>query len=363
MSKQASYLALPPDLSGPWAFCDTNGQVSSLQSDEQKTALGAVKDLILVLAGENVRRFHLDLGGLKGAELRSAIEFELEERMGGSLSAELICQDRRQPSDVALISNDYSAALSALIDRYNLSPAKVVIDYELLGELENIHVGERYIKGGVEGFVADKDWVSILPNMDDFKPTEPQALFAKFREALSHDNAQLFDLKAGLKLGGGSSFMWTRWAKVAAIAAALIIVPVLLDRSMHARAFERQAAEDRAATRTLYQEATGQTPNDVARDLTRQLKGSQSSAGFIDMSAVLFAAMSDIDGVEVDTMRYDVRQNVLQLSIRYPSFDAGAQLEQAVSTRGGNLTLGGIRERGDNLIGEASFSLTSGGGS
>lgn len=363
MNKQASYLALPPDLLGPWAFCDSLGALSTLHSDEDKAALGDVKDLILILAGENIRRFHLDLGGLKGAELRSAIEFELEERMGGSLSAELICQDRKQPNDVALIAVNYSGALTQLIEQYNLNPAKVVIDYELLGEAQNIHVGERYIKGGVEGFAADKNWVSIMPNMDMFKPTEPQDVFAQFRDALSTDNAQLFDLKAALKLGSGTSFMWTRWAKLAGIAAALIIVPMLFDRSMQARAFERQAADDRAVTRMLYQQATGETPNDVVRALTRQLKGRQSSAGFIDLSAVLFSAMADIERVEIDTLRYDVRQNVLQLSIRYPSFDAGAQLEQAVAARGGRLTLGGIRERGDTLIGEASFSLSPESGS
>ena len=91
MSKSATYLALPPDLSGAWAYTSVEGASAEgaclwAQTDAEKSALSEHGDLTLILAGENVRRYKFDLGGLRGRELRSAIEFELEDHLGRTVS-------------------------------------------------------------------------------------------------------------------------------------------------------------------------------------------------------------------------------------------------------------------------------------
>ena len=362
MSDDVKYIALPPDLTGPWAYFSGKGQVEWARTDDEKSALSG-KDISVILPGENIRRMFLDLPGVRGNELQSAINFEIEDRLGGSVSGETLCQDRKKPGHVAIVSNDYKARLTDYFNRYQLDPARIFIDYEVLGEGQNIAIGERLLKGGLEGYAAASGWQDLLSEPIDFTPLQPQALFSKFEAGLNDDEAALLDLRAGLGVKAAGALDWQPWAKLAAVITAIILGPFMLDKYSEARAWRLQADADKTAMVQLYKQATGETPRDVALAISRQLKTRQTSAGFLEMSGVLFAALSDVEGAEIDTMRYDPRQNLVALSIRYPNFEAGEALEQAVTNRGGRLTVGGIRERGDTLVGEASFVLSSGAGS
>ena len=360
MSKASTYLALPPDLSGPWAYASAGSACKWAKTDSEKFAVSKEGGVILILAGENVRRYQLELDGLRGRELRSAIEFELEDRLGGALSGERVCQDRKHAGDVVVVSDDYAQRLIDLLTHYQITPNCIVADYDLVGEGQNLQVGDRLIKGGPDGFVLNQEWGGLLSDAPDFTTIQPNQLFEAFHNSFAGQDMPCFDIKSGLGLKSGQEFLWQRWAKIAAVMAAVLILPLMLDRFSEARALQQQAKADREVSRDLYHQATGQRPNDVARALSRQLKSGATTAGFLDMSAILFQASSQVENVEIDTIRYDQRQNLLQLTVRYPSFEAGAALEQAVVSAGGQLTVGGIRERGDSLIGEASLSLAGG---
>ena len=360
MSKAVTYIALPPDLSGPWIYAVSSDKCMWAKTDVEKRALSERGDVTLILAGENVRRFQLDLGGLRGRELRSAIEYELEDRLGSALSGERICQDRKHAGDVAIVSDDYASRLAEILTHYHITPTRIVVDYDAVGAGQNLQLGDRFIKGGPDGYVLSEDWGGLMPDAPTFRETHPDQIFTMFEARLSQQDTPCFDLTSGLGLNAGQDFIWKKWAKIAAVFGAVLILPLMFDRFAQARAWQVQAKADREVSRDLYHQATGQRPNDVVLALSRQLKSGSSSAGFLDMSAILFQASAQVENIEIDTMRYDQRQNLLQLSIRYPSFEAGAALEEAVTAAGGQLTVGGIRERGDNLIGEASLSLPGG---
>lgn len=359
MSKDITCLAMPPDLRGPWAYKRSGGPVVWAKTDAEKQALSDISGLVLILAGENIRRFSLDLDGLRGRELHAATEFELEDHMGGSLSDEVICHDRKTSGKVALISAALRDELGEVLNRYQLNPAQIVIDYDLLGDGEAVQIGERLLMsgtGGTSGFAAHKDWGPLLTEAPDFDVLTPDGLFEKFETGLAHDAA--LDLKPGFGFKNTQAVQWQRWAKFAALAAGVIILPFMLDYYAEARAWNTQAAIDARAASELYTQATGETSDDAARSAAQRLRAGQSSAGFLDISAALFTAVEEVEGVEIDSLRFDPRQNMLQLTIRYPNFEAGAALEQAVERRGGQLVVGGIRERADALIGEASLTLT-----
>ena len=362
MSKPVTYAALPPDLTGPWAYMDMSGSGRALEwakTDAQKAALSD-KELTLILPGENIRRVWLDLPGIRGRELQSAIEFDLEDRLGGSLSAEVICTDRKKPGHVAIVSDGYKTQLTETLTQYGLTPESILIDYELIGEGQNFEIGERLLKGGLDGFALGAGWQSLVSEPIDFAPLQPAELFSRFHDGIKSERLDPLDLRNSLGVKSASDFNWQPWAKLAALILAVTALPFMFDKYSEARALGQQAKADRETAQALYQEATGTRSQDPARAISQQLRSGQASTGFLDMSAVLFASLSDVEGVEIDTLRYDPRQKLLQLSIRYPSFEAGEQLEQAVSQRGGRLAAGGIRERGDTLIGEASFALSSG---
>jgi type II secretory pathway component PulL len=362
MSKDITCLALPPDLLGPWAYRRSGGAAAWAKTEAEKHALSGslsgADDLILILAGENIRRFSLDLPGLRGKELRAATAFELEDHMGGALSDELICYDRKKSGDVALISDALRGQLAQILSQYNLNPSQILIDYDLLGDGQNVKIGDRLLQGGANGFVINTAWADLIPNAPAFETLTPDALLAQF-EARAADNSAL-DLRAGLGLKTAQNMRWQRGAKLAALAAGIIILPIMLDHFAEARAWQKQAQADSRAAAALYEQAAGEPTDDAARALSQRLKAGQSAAGFLDLSAALFTASETVEGVEIDSLRYDARQNALQLTLRYPNFESGAALEQAVRQSGGDLVVGGIRERGESLIGEASLTLTRG---
>lgn len=359
MSKDITCLAIPPDLQGPWAYKRRGEPVVWAKTHAEKQALSDLNNVVVVLAGENIRRFHLDLDGLRGRELRSAAEFELEDHMGGSISDEIICHDRKASGKVAVISSALQMQLGETLSAYNLNPVQILIDYDLLSNDRAIEIGERLLKGGPDGFAVHREWQSLLIDAPTFEALTPDALFEAFEAGI--ENGAALDLRPGLGLKNTQTAQWQKWAKIAALAAGVIILPFMLDYYAEARALNQQAAEDRRAASELYTQVTGETSADAARSISQKLKAGQSSAGFLDMTASLFPAIEDVGGVEIDSLRYDPRQNMLQLTLRYPSFEAGAALEQAVQQRGGQLVVGGIRERADALIGEASLTLSQGG--
>jgi len=309
MSKDITCLAMPPDLLGPWAYRQSGGVITWAKTNAEKQALSSLDGLVLILAGENIRRFTLDLAGLRGKELRAATEFELEDHMGGSLSDEVICQDRKKAGEVALLSERLRDQLGEVISEYNLNPSQILIDYDLLGDGTAVKIGDRLLKGGAEGFALSADWADLLTDAPTFETLTPETLFTKFDEGLDQENA--LDLRTGLGLKGGHNPEWQKWAKIAALAAGVIVLPFMLDHYAEARAWQKQANDDNRAAADLYEQVTGERTEDVARTMSQRLKSGQSTAGFLDMSAALFAASADVEGVEIDSLRYDTRQNVL----------------------------------------------------
>jgi len=356
MIKDITCLAIPPDLQGPWAYKRRGEPLIWAKTHAEKQALSDMNNIMVILAGENIRRFHLDLDGLRGREQRSAAEFELEDHMGGSISDEIICHDRKASGKVAVISGALKTQLSEILNTHNLNPAQILIDYDLLSDDAAIEVGDRLLKGGTDGFAVHRDWQSLLTDAPTFETLTPHALFEAFEAGI--ENGAALDLRPGLGLKNTQTAQWTKWAKIAALAAGAVILPFMLDYYAEARALNQQAADDKRAASELYTQATGETSTDAARSLSQRLKAGQSSTGFLDMTTSLFPAIEEVEGVEIDSLRYDPRQNMLQLTLRYPSFEAGAALEQAVQQRGGQLIVGGIRERADALIGEASLTLS-----
>ena len=67
--------------------------------------------------------------------------------------------------------------------------------------------------------------------------------------------------------------------------------------------------------------------------------------------------MAGLDDVRVDQLRFNSDKGTLQLRLIYPSFDAAARVENAVSQAGGVLTTGGVREQNGAFVGEASLKM------
>jgi type II secretory pathway component PulL len=120
-----------------------------------------------------------------------------------------------------------------------------------------------------------------------------------------------------------------------------------------------QAQDLRTKTATEYSAVTGnRAPTNPGRVAAQSLSGAPTQeAGFLDLSSVLFTALSSLDDIRVDQLRFNAENGTFQLRLIYPSFDAAARVENAVRQAGGKLTTGDVREQNGVFVGEASLTM------
>lgn len=143
--------------------------------------------------------------------------------------------------------------------------------------------------------------------------------------------------------------------------AALALVGVFLWSNISDRAKMAQATDLKLKTAEEYRAVTGKNaPSAPGRAAAKAAQsGPKTEHGFLDLSAVLFAGMKDLEDIQVDQLRYNANNNTLALRFLYPSFDASARAEAAMRKAGGYLETGGVRERDGTFVGEATLTMGS----
>ena len=145
--------------------------------------------------------------------------------------------------------------------------------------------------------------------------------------------------------------------------AAAALLALFIWNGVQDRAVLAQAEDLRAQTAAEYLAATGErAPSNPGRAAVQKLQtGPAPTAGFLDLSTVLFSGLASMDDTRVDQLRFNAEDGTLQLRLIYPDFDAAARIESSIAQAGGRLTTGGVREQNGSFVGEATLSL--GGGS
>ena len=83
------------------------------------------------------------------------------------------------------------------------------------------------------------------------------------------------------------------------------------------------------------------------------LPGAQSGVSFIDLASVFYAGVREVEAVELDGFSYDKSSGRLTATLRFSSYQDRDQLKQFFDTQGIPITLGGARQEGGMLVGEA----------
>jgi len=146
------------------------------------------------------------------------------------------------------------------------------------------------------------------------------------------------------------------------VLAATALLALFIWNGVQDRAALAQAESLREQTAAEYRAATGQrAPSNPGRTAVQGLQsGPAPSAGFLDLSAVLFAGLAPLNDTRVDQMRFNAESGTLQLRLIYPSFDAASLVENSMAQAGGTLLTGGVREQNGAFVGEATLSLGGG---
>lgn len=169
-----------------------------------------------------------------------------------------------------------------------------------------------------------------------------------------------------LALGAGlaSRFDWTQalrpWRAAAVLALAALTSLAGLN-VLQASVLERRAeAYDQARLETFQQAYPDTRPVNIDVQLRRRLASvgaAEAGGGFLELSAALSAILADVDGVRLDSMRYDAERGGLSVSALYREFGDFEALRAAAEARDLILEDGGARQSADGVEGEFTVRL------
>jgi general secretion pathway protein L len=171
-------------------------------------------------------------------------------------------------------------------------------------------------------------------------------------------------LPSVLGAGLASGFDWAQtlrpWRAAAGLAFAALIGLAGLN-ALQASVLERRAdAYERARQATFQQAFPDTRPVNIDVQLRRRLAAvgaAESGGGFLDLSAALSAILSDVEGVRVDSIRYDAERGGLAVSALYGDFGDFEALRAAAEARDLILDDGGARQSADGVEGEFTVRL------
>ena len=325
----------------------THSSVETSRGDIDALAPRLSSPYAVILPGQRVRAFLTDLPDtIKGVERLNIVRFAHEDRIATDLSDLHIVVGSGDPAPTLMVSRD---VMDMVLDR--LDPQTVLADFDALTGIAggDIALLDRAVSPGPQGMAVDADWAEgPVTLLDD--DTLARAIFTRL------DSGDGLDLRSGA-YRRRTQIQVGPWARVVAVA----MICVLLEFGLSfadARVAVAQADALRHQARTLYTQATGQPASDNLARLARTTPSADTDpAGFLVLSNVLFAALSNHPDIVVERLSFEARENSLRLRLVYPGFGAPSALEKTVAASGAVFTTGGVREQGGRFIGDAAISL------
>ena len=150
-----------------------------------------------------------------------------------------------------------------------------------------------------------------------------------------------------------------RWAAGLGLVAVLGASALMMGQAAYLedRANRYEAAQE-AEFRALFPEARIVNVRAQMRQALNGVSGGGAGgAGFLPLASVLSEVLSDVDGVRVDSLRYDASRGELSVTALYSGFGDFERLRQAAEARGAVLEDGGARQGAAGVAGEFTVRL------
>lgn len=308
--------------------------------------------VLVILPGQNIRSFETDLPKASRAQQIKAARFAHEDQIATSIDDLHVALSSGSPTITSFIDKDWLTATLEGLAKRGLTPKHVLADYDALQLLDApVTVIDRVVTPGRAGHAQDMGWTAPPAAISD------QALFAAISQSFSAGTTtnllqDQFKPKSNVI---GSVAGLTRFAGLAAAC----LIAFFAWQGVQARAMQKQASDLGMQSAALYTQTTGQAAPRNYTALAAQALQNPEAEGqvFLRLSNILFSAMSTMDDIQVDRMSYNPQRQELQLRLFYPDFDAAARLEQSMRQAGGDFIPGGVREQGDEFVGEAVLKI------
>lgn len=310
-------------------------------------ALG-LSEPTIILPGQWVRIFETELPKTNRVQQLKMSRFAREDDIANAADDLHFSLSDAQPPHLAVVDKQ---VMDHVFEAFGaLRPKAIYADYDLLMGDEAVHVIDRAVEP--QRAAIDLDWTDeTLTTFDDAQ------LAASFAEGL-YAGRGLNLMQGDYRARSNLNLPRIPMIRFGALAASAVLM-FFFWNGIQDRAAGAQARELRAQTAADYLSLTGdRAPSNPGRVAAQSLKsGPVVRTGFLDLSAILFAGLSQFDDIRVDQLRYNAEEGELRLRLVYPNFDAASRVEAAISQAGGVLTTGGVREQNGTFVGDATLTI------
>ncbi len=336
---------------GTWAAFDT--ETGDLVDEGVAGPLPACDQLWAIVPGMDVTARTVELPPQANTRARAAVAFLLEDDLaadgenlhfaldGAATPARMVAVVARARMDAWL---GQLAALGVKADM--MAPDYLALPMPALRECAGI-VLARTADGG---FAAETELAAWL--VEDSAPAvSPRALmqemFATLRAGAAINLLQ--GPYAPRRNWAGLRHTWRRTALLAASLLALAVVGQLAE-AWH---YSRRAAAAEARAEVLFRRAMPEVkrvvnPRAQIRARVQEARASDS-AGFLRMGNILFSAVSAVDNVELESLRFDGKRGEMSFALSLPSFEAVERIKAEIARQGGTVQEGGARQDGPRI--------------
>ncbi len=150
---------------------------------------------------------------------------------------------------------------------------------------------------------------------------------------------------------------WRRAAILAAAALLLGLCLAIVDTVRLTRHAETAAARAEAVFRQAVPDVKRVVnPRAQIRAALQELK-SRSSTGLLRTSDMIFGVVSEIDGVEIQSLRFDAKRGDMAVTLSLPTYDVIERVKTGVKQRGGAVQEGGARQDGDRIVADITVRV------
>ncbi|WP_395943816.1 type II secretion system protein GspL [Brevundimonas sp.] len=357
---QTRIVIIPPAASMPAPFLtfDAGGRVlqrGSLLLNDPATTPDVRTVAVAPGADVLARWLTLPVGGV--AQVRAAARWALKDDLAGDPERTVVALGPVMGDAPRLAVAVSASLLEAWIDylaALGVTPSAVVPDCLVLptpdGDGLNAAVfgADMALRGATFAATLQPDLVEPIAagrpliRLDDAETLE--RLLASAAVAPAVDLLSGLERRRELRTGG--------WRRVAALAAALVVSPLILTLAAGAR---DQIAADRAERQTLA--LIEQALPDAARtadpveEARRLLAVAPPPGGLATASAALFAAVEQVEGAELDSLGADPAKGV-RATLSYPAFSDLDTIRNALAASGLSLSDASTVEDGGRVVSE-----------